>query len=122
MATKTRATGGVVPISLAGEDFELVANARAMLETSTVIGGFGNAFEALRSVNVALLIQILRIGIGRKATPSNLEDLVFENGVPDLLDPIGRYLLMLQNGGKMPDEEEEEVAQKPKGKATENAA
>jgi len=122
MAVKSRAGAGVVPLTLADEEFELVANAKAMLEVSTIIGGFGNAFDALRSVNVALLIQIIRIGLGRKNTPPNLDDLVFDTGVGPLLDPIGRYLLMLQNGGKSPDDEEEEVAQKPKGKATESAA
>lgn len=121
MAVKSRAGSGITYISIADEEFELVANASSMLEISRIIGGFSNAFDALRSVDVALLLEILKIGIGRKKAPKNLDDLVFENGIGPLLEPISVYLLMLQNGGKSPDDEEE-VAQKPKGKAAAESA
>lgn len=103
----SKLTAGIVRLTLCGEDFELKANARATLRISDELGGITGALTKVQQVDFRSMVKIVKHGIGADdALAKRLDDLVFEEGTVNLIAPINRYLLLLANGGRDPNEGE----------------
>jgi len=107
-------TDGVIDIELDGSPYTLVASAKAMRDINAAFGGMQNAYAALQNLNTASLEVILRAGLSRKDS-NDLEEKIFRTGVQELLLPAMQFVLMVNNGGKHPDNvaEEKEAETRP---------
>lgn len=95
------------PIVLDDSDFVLRANLKSGVAISRQFGGFQGAFDAIIRRDIEAYMFIIRQGIPKDARISteDLNEAVFRTGIEDLIEPVIRFLKVLQNGGKVPKDE-----------------
>lgn len=115
-------TDGVIDIVLDGKDYSLVASAKAMRDINAAFGGMARAYAALQDVNTDSVQTILRAGLTRKDA-EDLEEKIFRTGPQNLVLPAMQFVLMVNNGGKHPDNvaEEKEAETRPPTRKTKPA-
>lgn len=114
MAESTSYTDGIIDIELDGKPYELIASAKAMRDINAAFGGMARAYAALQDVNTDSIQTILRAGLSRKDS-DGLEDKIFKTGPQNLVLPAMQFVLMVNNGGRHPDNvvEEKEAEARP---------
>ncbi|WP_427023041.1 hypothetical protein ACP4J4_10390 [Aureimonas ureilytica] len=106
-----------VEITLGGETYNLRPTLKAANAVSRQYGGFVGAFNALQMLNLEVATFIVRTGTNMKKadggsiSTEDLNDKVWRAGVGKLTAPLARYVAILQNGGKDPDESNEDEAE-----------
>lgn len=75
---------------------------RAWENLNTYFGSYGEAYRRITAMDAAAVVKVISEGSGRKF--DDVKNDVFKGGLTGLVEPIGKYILMLSNGGKMPDE------------------
>ena len=110
----TAYTDGVIDIVLDGKDYTLVSSAKAMRDINAAFGGMQNAFAAVQSLNTDSLEAILRAGLTRKDA-IDLQEKIYLTGVQELVLPAMQFVMMVNNGGKHPDNvaEDKEAETRP---------
>lgn len=103
---------GEVRITLAGEDRVLRSSLRAARIVSTGQDGFVGALQRLSRFDLDAFVSIIAAGLGRE--PKDVEEAVFETGLPDLVEPTSKYVGYLMRGGREATAPGE--AEAPKGK------
>jgi hypothetical protein len=93
-----------VTITLDGEEHTLRPSMKAASTISRQFEGFVGAFTALMQGQLDAYVAIIKAGITSKnVSTDDLKEAVWRTGLPKLAEPIGRYLTILQNGGRDPD-------------------
>ncbi len=110
-------TDGVIDIELDGKDYALVASAKAMRDINAAFGGMSSAYAALQEINTESIQTIIRAGLSRKDLKDidDLNEKIFLTGPQNLVLPAMQFVLMVNNGGKHPDNvaEEKEAETRP---------
>ena len=100
---------GVVYIKLGDEEIGLTACEDAASRIERVFGGLRPAFDAIPNYNRQQWANIIAAGAGMKPKKANLlPGKIYKAGMSGLLAPLQKYLLMLMQGGTLPDLDDEE--------------
>ena len=70
---------------------------------SQVGGGFIGASARVAAFEFDTILMIVAAGLGKK--PADIEQAVFEAGMPALSGPVSTFVTYLANGGKPPKED-----------------
>jgi len=89
---------GEVRITLAGKDLVLRSSLRAARAVSAGQDGFVGALQRVARYDFDAFASIIAVGIGKEA--SEVEDAVYETGLPSLIDPVSKYVGYLMRGGR----------------------
>ena len=85
---------------------------RAAKTVNKVCGSFSEAFARVQALDFDACTVVVAAGMGKSTTA--VEDDVFRTGLPDLLQPLTEYLILLSNGGRQPDDEPAEGSESGK--------
>lgn len=97
-----------VEITLGGEIHALRPSLKAASAISRQFGGFMGAMQAIANGDLSAFQFIARQGTTAKnISTDDLNEAVWSAGTTKLTRPFLRYLGLLQNGGRDPDEENE---------------
>lgn len=103
--TKAQLGAGDVQITLDGETRTLRPTLRAAKGISAQFGGFQKAFENIAALDLDAYIAVVSLGLDAKGDEAKeVPDLVWRTGMPNLTEPIARYLSNLANGGRPIDD------------------
>lgn len=106
MTTKAKLGAGDVQITLGDQTRTLRPTLRAARAISQQFGGFRQAFESVAKFDLDVFIGVITVGLGVSGSDAKeIPDLVWEAGMPDLTEPVSRYLSILANGGRPVDED-----------------
>jgi len=98
---------GNVPITLDGEDRELVPSLGACTFLSRQGGGLMGLVQRCGALDMDAIVMVIAQGLGLMGQGSkDLPNLVYRTGVSDLAGPCIRFINILANGGKPPSEED----------------
>jgi hypothetical protein len=100
---KARLGAGNVEIVLDGETAVLKPTLRAAQTLSRQHGGIAAAIEAVGKMDFDALASVIALGLNRTDTKEVAEQ-VWTTGMTELAAPAIRYLSMLANGGRAPDQ------------------
>ncbi len=89
-----------IRIDLVGEPATLRCTLRAAKEINTFFGSFNAGFKRLADYDHAAYVAIVAFGLGKRA--AEVENAVWQTGLPNLVGPLTDYLAMLANGGRLP--------------------
>lgn len=95
-----------VEISLKGRPEILRCTLKAAKSVNAVAGGFQGALARLAAMDQEAYFLIVAAGLGKR--PSDVEQAVYESGLPNLTEPLSSFVLLLANGGKPLSSEEPE--------------
>jgi len=74
-------------------------------------GGAQEAFRKIYLIDYQTIFDVLEAGItasyDKKPNPKTLEENIFKHGIINFVEPLTRYVNLLINGGKEPEENEE---------------
>ena len=76
----------------------LKSTLRAARQISGSAGGFTETFRLLATFDLDTYIAVAAAGLGKK--PADVEDKVYEVGLPNLVESFSKYVEYLSNGGK----------------------
>jgi hypothetical protein len=97
-----------IPLTLAGQEFTLRPSLKAASAINRQFGGLANAYAALGQSDLAGMTFIIRNGVVsgelKNISTDDLNEMVWLTGTARLIQPLGRYITLLQNGGRDPDE------------------
>lgn len=62
------------------------------------LGGFAEVLRRLAGFDFDAFVAVVAAGAGKKA--SEVEDAVYEAGLPSLVEPLSQFVESLANGGK----------------------
>jgi hypothetical protein len=93
---------GEVGITIAGQEMTLRSSLLAAKTINTHFGSFGEAYQQIAKLNLAAYVAVIATGIGAKGMPKDLDEQVFQTGLPTLVEPLTEYLNLLVNGGRPP--------------------
>ncbi|ABS68941.1 conserved hypothetical protein [Xanthobacter versatilis] len=96
------ANPGEVEVTLDGKAFVLRSTLRAAKEVSASAGGFIGAYQRLAAFDFSTYVAIVAAGLGKRS--SDVEDAVYATGIAPLSAPLSRFVQLLANGGKEPEE------------------
>lgn len=115
MANKVYPPGaGDVTLQLGGHTLVLKPTLQAGLAVSRTAGGIRGAIEKVASMDLDVILSVIRAGIGPKEAKRypNLDTMVWESGFMDsqsaLLGGIVDFLTNLARGGRPADPEEDD--------------
>jgi hypothetical protein len=95
-------------IQLDGEDFVLRASLKAATSVSAAFSGFNGAYQALRDGRLDAYQFIVRAGATkesmRRTSTDDLNEAVWRTGITNLAEKVAKYVSVLQNGGRDPEE------------------
>lgn len=86
-----------VEIQLCGKTETLRTTLRAA-RSINAMGGFAEVFRRLGNFDLDAYTRVIAAGLNRK--PDDVEELVYENGMTDLVEPLSEFLNLLVTGGK----------------------
>jgi len=86
-----------VSITLNGRAETLRCTLRAA-KLVNAAGGFAEALRRLAGFDLDAYVAIVAAGLGKK--PSDVEDAVYEAGLPNLTEALSEYVGLLSNGGR----------------------
>lgn len=116
MANKVYPPGaGDVTIQLGTKELVLKPSLEVALAVSRTAGGIRGAIEKVASMDIELILTIIRLGIGSKAAKRipNLDQMVYENGLTDsqgaLLGKLVDFLSNIARGGRPAEPVEEDA-------------
>lgn len=92
-----------VKITLDGDDYELKPTLLA-LKRINQLGGIMSALRALDAFDAEAYFVIIEAGLNWKKR-SELEEKIFVTGIRNLNAPLGKFCLLVSNGGRDPDSE-----------------
>lgn len=114
----SKLTAGVVTILLGADrqEYYLRTSARAIQAISDLDGGMVNVLVRLKRMDFGAYVAVVKHGLNADAElAKRLPRLVYEATMPELVEPLVKYMTLLMNGGKEPappkkepDGEEEE--------------
>ena len=105
-----------VTIVLDGEEHTLRPSLKAASSVSRQFGGFVGAFNALMQGQLDAFTSIIKAGlVSKNISTDDLKEAVWRTGLPKLSEPVSRYVSILQNGGKDPDEGVDEDGDRDEG-------
>jgi hypothetical protein len=84
-----------------GEIESPIGNLKSTLRAARMVngmGGFSEVFRKLAAFDLDAYILIACAGLGKKT--SEIEDKVYEAGLPALIESFSKYVECLSNGGK----------------------
>lgn len=114
MADKPRLGAGNVDIELNGETRTLKPSLRAAKGISQQFGGFQKAFDSIAALDLDTFIAVVALGLNVTGEDAKeIPDLVWRTGMPNLAEPIARYLSILANGGRPIDDTGGEEQENP---------
>lgn len=96
-----------VEITLDDRVVELRPTLGAAKKVSSHFGGFSSAIRAVAGLDFAAATMIVAAGLGKK--PDEVEEAVFKAGLDSLVEPLARYVGLLANGGRSPEERKAEA-------------
>lgn len=85
---------------------------RAFENINSFFGSFGEAYRRVSQMDALAITTVVSEAQGK--TVLDLKETVWRVGPQSLIEPVGKYLTMLSNGGKMPADAGEDA---PKGEA-----
>lgn len=88
---------GEVEITLNGRKEVLRCSPRAARAVNG-LGSFATAFQRIGAFDFDAYVTVMAAGLGKK--PSDIEDAVYQNGMPDLVEPLSEFVSLLMNGGR----------------------
>lgn len=103
-------TAAEVAVVIGGKEYFLRPTLRAAIAVSRRFGGFIAAFQKVGALDLEAAVQIVAAGLDKR-DPDDIEAIerqVFEHGVSLLVEPLGRFVEILSNGGREPGKEPEE--------------
>lgn len=96
-----------VDLELGDETHQLRPTLKAATAISREFGGFLGAMQAVANMNLIAMQFIVRQGIAtRNISTEDLNDAVWRAGAKNIVQPIMKFVSVLQNGGRDPDLEE----------------
>jgi len=98
-----------VEITLKGEKVALRCTLKAAKAVNALAGGYQNALARLAAMDQDAYSAIVAAGLGRR--PMDVEQAVYETGLPVLAQPVSTFVMMLANGGKPLDDEVEKSSE-----------
>jgi hypothetical protein len=102
---------GVLRFQLDGEERELKATVQAALTIDKVCESLGNAAYRIQIMSASTIFEVILAGLhAPKLECDALKEQLFTLGFENLAKIASEFLILLQNGGKMPEPEEEEDA------------
>ena len=100
-----------VEITLNDEIHILKPSLKAATNISRQFGGFVGAIQAIVSADLNAYIVIGRQAISTKTINSeDLGEAIYSTGINSLMEPFLKYVRVLQNGGREPDDEDDQTA------------
>ena len=105
---------GDVVIIIDGEEQTMRPTLRAATEISRMTGGISGAIQRCASFDVDVIVRIVTLGLnltpnGAKALPEKL----YRTGYSEITPTCIRFLGILLNGGRPPNEEDTDEGQNP---------
>jgi hypothetical protein len=102
---------GEVTIHLVDEDVVLVPSARALRTLRQQYGGLNAVIQGMSQMRDDVMVDVIAAGTNAKPDQRKaLPDAVYEQGLIDLLPKLTRFVMILGNGGKDPDESADDAA------------
>lgn len=96
---------GDVEIKLDGKDWVLRPTVRAMKMLSRKSGGIMGAVQSVASLDTDAIASVLKIGLElTEKGAEGLDERVYRTGAAKLAGPCIRFLHVLSNGGRPPEE------------------
>jgi hypothetical protein len=115
VTSKARLGAGNVDIELGGETLNLRPNLKAAQTISRQTGGIRAAIEAVTNFDLDAMVTVIGLGLGLDGKAlKELPERIYETGMGSLVAPVTRYLVILANGGRMPDDEGGEGEKDPR--------
>lgn len=87
-----------VEVTIKGRPETLKCSLKAAKTVNAVAGGFQGALARLAAMDQEAYFLIVAAGLNKK--PIDVEQAVYETGLPNLTEPLSAYVLLLANGGK----------------------
>lgn len=108
-ATKPRLGAGNVDIEIGNETHTLRPTLRAAQTISRQTGGIRAAMEAVTNFDLDTMTTVVGLGLGLDGKAlKELPERIYETGIGSLVAPLTRYLVILANGGRMPNDDDDE--------------
>ena len=92
---------GDVKITLGGEELSLKCTLKAAMTVDDALGGYQEALRLVSAFKLAAFVVTVAAGLGR--TPHDVKEAVYREGMPNLINPVSEYLMLLANGGRKPE-------------------
>src|SRR4051812_30798674 len=93
-----------IEIELNGKVEALRCTLKAAKQVNAGIG-FMNVLGRLSAMDQDYYFLVVAAGLGKKIP--EVEDAVFEAGLPNLTEPLSNYVTLLANGGRLPGPEDQ---------------
>ncbi len=87
-----------VEVTIKGRPETLKCSLKAAKTVNAVAGGFQGALARLAAMDQEAYFLIVAAGLGKK--PIDVEQAVYETGLPSLTEKLSEFVLLLANGGK----------------------
>lgn len=101
MSGNAKLGAGDVQITLGGQARTLRPTLRAAQAISQRYGGFNKALETVSNFDLEVFTTVIIAGLGVSGNDAKeIPELVWSTGMPELTEPVTRYLAILANGGK----------------------
>lgn len=92
------ASVGEVDILLDGKEHTLRCGLAAAKRVNSIAGGYFGALGRLGALDHDCYVLVISAGLNKK--PSDVDEAVYRNGLPDLTQPLTTFVQNLANGGK----------------------
>ena len=98
-----------VEIELDGETHTLKPSLKAARTVSRIGNGFQGVYAGLVNSNFDVFAAVIKAGITSKnISTDDLDEAIYQTGLTKLLEPVARFVRLLQNGGKEEADEGEQ--------------
>src|SRR3569623_630630 len=98
-----------VEITQKGQKESLRCTLKAAKAVNAMAGGYQNALARLAAMDQDAYSAIVAAGLSKR--PMDVEQAVYEAGLPTLAQPLSTFVMMLANGGKPLDDDEEKSSE-----------
>lgn len=102
----SKITSGEVVITLDGEERTLKPTLNAATRVNNRFGGFTKALPEVSALNLDAFVYIIGQGLAAKDDEmKTMKEKVWRTGLADLVNPVGRFVMILANGGRDLDDD-----------------
>ncbi len=112
MADKTKAEPGAgdITITLAGKEHTMQPTLQACMALSKFSGGLAMAARKCMALDFETICEIISIGTGYTSLENRklIQEAVFETGMIFVAADCGLFIRAVQNGGRIPSDDEDE--------------